>query len=181
MSRAVTLLRGINVGGKNPLKMAALKLLFEELGFTRVDTYIQSGNIAFDYEGRASVAKLSLMVHQAIEARFGYDIPVLTRTGKYLARVVASNPLSVQAEADPKSVSVTFLAKKGKAPAVAELVSTTSGSDIFEVHGDVVYLYCPDGYGKTKLNNSFIERTLGVAATTRNWRTTQKVATMALA
>ena len=91
---------------------------------------------------------------------------------------MAANPL-LKTGADPKTLHVTFLATAPTAATVRSLADVDRSPDQFTVGGREVYVHCPDGYGNTKLNNTFFEKRLGVAATTRNWRTVQTLAVLA--
>jgi uncharacterized protein (DUF1697 family) len=168
----VALLRGINLGARNKIKMPDLRELFEELGAGDVSTYLQSGNVVFAGSLEAS----------AIEARIkrdlGLEIVVLIRTGADLARLVARNPFAERAS-DLKQLHVTFLAESPGAARVKELDPERSPPDEFHVTGRDVYLYTPNGYGRSKLSNAYFEKKLGVAATSRNWNTVTNLAELA--
>jgi uncharacterized protein (DUF1697 family) len=169
------LLRSVNVGGRNRLAMADLRDIVSSLGFADATTYLQSGNVVFTAPGTAAT------VARAIEARLAADldleVPVLARSRPQLEKILDGNPLSGD-ELDPKTLHVTFLADRPAAPKVTELegLSGQFGDDRFAVCGTHVYLHCPGGYGETKLNNTYLERRLGVGATTRNWRTVSALA-----
>lgn len=174
MTSYVAMLRGINVGGHAKVSMVDLRDSFAEMGFDAPRTYIQSGNLLFATS--TAPAKLRTMLEEGLEARFGLEIKVVLRTGAQLADVVARNPLASGGR-DPSKLHVTFLATK---PAT----STPSGPrtflpDEFRLSGREVYVHCPEGYGRTKLNNAFFERSLDVVATTRTWRTVTTLADMA--
>ena len=175
MPRYVALLRGINVGGKNKLPMKDLVTMFEQAGCSDVATYIQSGNVVFD--AAASLAKsMPAVIHDAIAERFGYDVPVVTRTGAQVTRVLESNPFDCVPE---NEVHVFFLSKKPAAAKVAALDLERSPPDELRVIGQELYLHCRTGMAKTKISNVWLDRQLGVVSTARNWRTTQKLAELA--
>jgi uncharacterized protein (DUF1697 family) len=169
----VCLLRGINVGGKK-VAMKALKELLEGLGHEDVTTYIQSGNVVFGSDGGDAEA-LSAAIEKAIGAQMGLDVTVLLRSPAELAAVVAANPFPGVED----RLHVTFLAEEPARSKVDAVDPDGYPPDAFAVVGREVYLHCPDGYGRSKLGNSFWERKLGVAATTRNWRTVTKLLEMA--
>jgi uncharacterized protein (DUF1697 family) len=171
----VAMLRGINVGGKNKIKMSDLQALFVGLGHAVVTTYIQSGNVVFT-SGAKSAAAVTAAIEQRIVREFGSEVSIVLRTKAELAKVIAGNPFAV---GDLAKVHVTFLAQKPEAPLVRALAEHRSPPDEFRVVGREVYLRCPNGYGKTKLNNTFWERKLKVAATTRNWNTVTKLIELA--
>ncbi len=171
----VALLRGINVGGKNKLPMKDLVPLFETAGATAVQTYIQSGNVVF--EANAAIAdSLANSVPDSIRHGFGYRVPLILRSAKEIVRVVANNPFLPKAE--PQLLHVAFLSNKPNASAVKQLDPKRSAPDEFKCVGQELYLKLPDGMGKTKLTNAYIETKLGVTATARNWKTVLKLAEM---
>ena len=111
-------------------------------------------------------------IEKQIARDFGLEIPVVLRTKAELAKVIAGNPF---AGADLAKVHVTFLAQKPDAGLVRTLDGHTSEPDEFRVLGREIFVYCPAGYGTTKLNNAFFERRLKTAATARNWNTVTKL------
>lgn len=169
MNTYVALVRGLNVGGRAKLRMDELRALFAALGHADVTTYIQSGNVVF----KSPVDRPSELAH-GVEERIAGDlalpVTVLVRTRDELAQVVRGNPF-LDRRADVAKLHVTFLAAVPDAVPVRELNGQRFDRDELRVVGREVYLHCPDGYGRTKLSNTFLERRLGVAATTRNWKT----------
>lgn len=170
MPSYIALLRGINVSGKNKLPMAALKSLCEDLGYAQVTTYIQSGNVILQTSDNPE--KIAKNLAQTIQTQFGYTVPVLVREAAFFRRIIAQNPFQ---DYDSKTLYVTLLDGKGQGAKLADLPSTIGGEDRFIVQHDVVYVHCPNGYGRTVLNNSFFETKAGTSATTRNWRTVCKL------
>jgi uncharacterized protein (DUF1697 family) len=171
--RYVALLRGINLGARNKVSMADLRELVAAIGAEHVSTYVQSGNVVVSSSIR-SASKLERAIEERISRDLGLDVAVLVRTDAELAAIAAGNPFD-----DPGSVHVTFLAEKPAAARVRELDPARSPPDEFRVVGREVYLQCPNGYGRSKLTNAFFEKQLGVAATTRNWRSVTKLAELA--
>jgi uncharacterized protein (DUF1697 family) len=161
--RRVALLRGVNVGGRT-VPMAGLREAFEQLGHTNVRTYIQSGNVVFDAKG--STPEVRSALERAIDETFGLAVTVLLRTPAELAKVVAQNPYGPDAY-------VTFLEVVPDRHRVAALDPVAFAPDEFRVIGREVFLRCPNGYGRTKINNTFFEKKLAIRATTRNWRTVE--------
>jgi uncharacterized protein (DUF1697 family) len=171
MTRYVALLRGVNVAGHRPVRMADLRALVESLGHADVATYLQSGNVVL-----RSTLRDPDEIAAGIGSALGGDVTVLVRTAVELASVVAGNPF---ADADTGHLHVTFLAD-GPVPArVAEVDGARFAPDAFRLLGREVYVHAPDGYGRSKLGNAYFERVLGVAATTRNWRTVTALAELA--
>jgi uncharacterized protein (DUF1697 family) len=170
----VALLRGINVSGHNPVSMKDLKAIFEALPAEAVRTYLQSGNVVFDSHA-GDPARLAGDIKEQIRVRLGADVAVLVLPAAELDRVAAATPFP---DAEPSHLHVTFLAAPPEPSRVAGLVAP-EGPDRFAVGPREIYLCCPNGYGRTKLNNAFFERKLAVPATTRNWRTVTTLRQMA--
>lgn len=164
----VALLRGINVGGKNRLPMAALSAMFERAGGRDVRTYIQSGNVVFR-AGARDAAQVGKRVSAAIERELGLRVPLVIRSAPELRAVAARNPF-LGAE-DPARLHVAFLADLPRAAAGAALDPRRSPPDRFVLRGRELFLCCPDGIGRTRLTNDYLDRTLGTVSTVRNWKT----------
>ncbi|MGH3023752.1 MAG: DUF1697 domain-containing protein [Gaiellaceae bacterium] len=168
----VALLRGINLGSRNRIAMADLRALVAALGHEDVTTYLQSGNVVFRSSGRA--ADLRRGLEARIARDHGLAVTVLLRTRAELARLVTGNPFAERG--GERTLHVTFLADKPEPVRARDLDAAHGEPDEFRLAGRDVYLYCPNGYGKSKLANAFFEQRLGVAATTRNWRTVTSLA-----
>ena len=170
MTTYIAMLRGINVAGQNRIKMAELKALCESLGLARVVTYVQSGNLVFD-AGVAGEARVSGLIEDGISRAFGLSVQVLSRTSERWSRIIAANPFPARQGIDLAKLHVTFLAAIPTAEAIKPLGSSIDHADEFIPAGQEIYLHCPDGYGRTKFTNTFFEKKLKMAATTRNWNT----------
>ena len=176
MKTYIALFRGINVGGTNVLPMKDLASLLENIGSQNVKTYIQSGNAVFqNREENASL--LSSKIRAAIKKSHGFEPQVLLLTPKEIERAVESNPFP-EAESEPKTLHVHFLASMPKNPDLGTLESIKSDRERFVLKDGVFYLHAPDGIGRSKLAAN-TERLLGVALTGRNWRTVCRVMAMA--
>ncbi|MDT7832806.1 DUF1697 domain-containing protein [Flavobacteriaceae bacterium S356] len=171
MTRYIVLLRGINVSGKNKLPMQDLRELLSELGYENVQTYIQSGNIILDSEKEKLVLEKEIKV--GIKSKFGYDVPVIARTVKSIEKAIQGNPYPVDNE---KVVAVIFLSKVATK---TDVEINRAEEDQFTILEDVVYIYCPNGFGRSKLTINVFEKKLNVSATSRNWRTTKKLLELA--
>ena len=171
MKKYIILLRGINVSGKNKIQMAALRQLLNELNFQNVQTYIQSGNIVLDTEEDSTA--VCQKIKKGIQDYFGLDIPVLARNIKEWSHVIENYPFPIE---NQKIVAFTFLNTVSKETSIA---IKNSGEDQYKIVNDVMYLYCPTGFARTKLTNNVIEKKLNVIATTRNLRTTLKLLELA--
>jgi uncharacterized protein (DUF1697 family) len=172
--RYVSMLRGVNVGGQRAVKMDNLKKIYSSLGFQKMQTYLQSGNVVFD--GPAEGSMLAKDISTAVRKKLGLDVVVILRTAEELQEVIDSMPFNGK---DPEKLHVTFLSGKPKEFPTAKVDLARGPDEECSVRGTEVYLFCPDGYGRTKLSNSFFERTLKVQATTRNWRTVNALSAMA--
>jgi uncharacterized protein (DUF1697 family) len=177
MPSYVSLLRGINVSGRNRIAMADLRALFEAHGHHDVTTYVQSGNVVSRSSTRGAGA-VARAIQRAIADDLGLDVTVLVRTPAELHRILEGNPF-LGPGADVAKLHVTFLGEPAAATRAAALDGGAFAPDRFAVHGREVYVHCPDGYGRTKINNTFFERKLGVTATTRNWNTVTQLAELA--
>jgi uncharacterized protein (DUF1697 family) len=167
----IALLRGINVSGQNMIKMEALKGLFEVLGLRGARTYLQSGNVVFDCPGGES-AELKAKITAGIAERLGFRVPVIVRAADELSAVLAGNPFINDRKLDPAGLYVTFLQGVPQVDLASGLAAPAGDpADEFILRNREVYLSCPNGYGRTKLNNTFFEKKLKTTATTRNWKT----------
>jgi uncharacterized protein (DUF1697 family) len=174
----IALLRGINVSGQKSVKMVDLAALLESLGFENVRTYIQSGNVVFA-SSSADVGKIGKQIGEAIRVKFGFEVTVIVRTAEELGKIISGNPLLKLPGIDEDRLHVTLLSEPPDAKAVAQLAMGESKNEKYRVLGREAYLYCPDGYGTSKLNNSAFEKKLGVRATTRTWKTMRALYEMA--
>jgi len=160
-------LKAVNVGSGRRVPMAELRETFEDAGLTNVRTYIQSGNVVFDSPlGDAPADELSAR----IEARFGFEVPVVVRSLAEMTAIERENPLLDSGE-DPSRLHVMFLADLPSEEDSATLDPLRSQPDEFVVSGREVYLRFPNGAGRSKLTTDYFERRLGTTATARNWNT----------
>jgi uncharacterized protein (DUF1697 family) len=162
------MLRGVNVGG-NSLKMEWLREACEELGLREVRTYLQSGNIVFASSLRPD--KLAAMLKVKIVEQTRRPVPVIVRSAKQIADIVAQNPFLKRRGIDLTKLHVTFLRDAPKQPDIEKLDKLAGARDAYRLTRREIYLHCPINYGQTKLSNTAIEKVLGVSATTRNWAT----------
>lgn len=169
MTRYACMLRGVNVSGQRKLTMKELVALCQSLGFTNVVSYLQSGNLVLD--SKLDAAKLEKKLEDTIGSEFGYaDVDVLVRTEQQLLATLESLPAEWK-EHDTATLHFTFT----KTPIGTTAAHGDFLPDEFAAGERVVYVHCPNGYGRTKLNNSYFERILKLRATTRNWNTTNKL------
>jgi len=173
--RYIALLRGINLGGNNLIKMDALRAEFEKLGFKNVVSYINSGNLAFDTK-KSSEKKLSDKIEKAVEAMIGRNIQVMIRERSDIDRIVAKDPFKGQYESH-KEVHVLFM--KDELPADKEelLLEQQTDDERVVVDGREIYCHVRQGAAESViLGKAFVEKKLKVSPTARNWRTVQKLA-----
>jgi uncharacterized protein (DUF1697 family) len=170
MSTYISLLRGINVGGGKTIRMDALRNLFEDLGFTNIRTYVQSGNVIFaapSQELPGMVKRIETRIHQV----YGYHVPVFIRQPDEIQQLLSNNPFLNDRNLDPAKLHVTFIYGTPSDDSWRNLPPPGQIEDEFALAERAIYLFCPNGYGKTKLSNSFFERRLATPTTTRNWNT----------
>ena len=178
MTTVVSMIRGINVGGNRMIRMDRLKAIYTGLGLAEPRTYLQSGNVVC--EARDSrVRGLGKAVEKAILAECGFDVSVAVRTTREMTEAMAANPLFGRKGTDPRFLHATFIVDPDGKATLGGTELPFGKSEEAVLVGDVVYVYCPNGYGITKINNTFFERRLGVRATTRNWQTVAALERMA--
>lgn len=180
MNTYISILRGINVSGQKLIKMETLRKAYEELGFREVVSYVQSGNLIFKSESTDPKA-LEEKIAQQIEAVFGFDVPVIVLTASMLAQIIERNPFAADPGKDSAFLHVTFLAAEPSSYDQKAIEAKKQDGEEISFSDKAVYLYCPNGYGRTKLTNNFLEAKLKVGATTRNWKTTNKLLSMSSA
>jgi uncharacterized protein (DUF1697 family) len=178
-SSYIALLRGINIGAHKRMKMEALQRAFGELGFEDVKTYIQSGNVVFKAPP-ADNTQLANKIEKKLLSDFGFPVSVIVRTPAELHRVIQKNSFLKEAGIDTSKLHVTFLSGSPEKTVLKSLDRIAAGADRFNCGGKEIYLYCPNGYGETKLFNGALEKALSVQATTRNWKTVTKLYEMTL-
>ncbi len=172
----VALLRGVNLAGKRRVGMTQLRVLLTERGYEDVRTHLQSGNVVL--RASAGVAQLERDLAEAIEAQFGFAVPVVVRSAAQLDTVIADEPFG-DTITEPKLYQVSFLA--GPAPAGTEqrLQALAAGAERVKVGSQEIYTWHPDGIGRSKLATALSAPAMGVVATTRNFRTVRALAELA--
>jgi uncharacterized protein (DUF1697 family) len=178
METYVSMLRGINVSGQKKILMADLKKLYEGLGFKDVVTYIQSGNVIFK-SSKLERLKLQEKIKKGILKQFGFDVPVVIRNAEELIDAHGGNPFLKEKGIDQDRIYFTFLESDVAKENLKKVDPEAYLPDRFQVDGSTIYLYCPGGYGETKLSNNFFESKFKVVATTRNLKTVIKLIELA--
>jgi len=174
MPAYIALLRGINVSGKNKIKMVELKQLLINVGFSNVVTYIQSGNVVFSSE-ETNTSKIEKQIVTAIQGNFGFSIKTLVLEKMELINVFESNPFKENTNFDFKKICATFLEKIPNEEGKAKVFALADSDEQVVFKDKTAYLYCPNGFGRTKLTNNNIENKLKFSATSRNWNTVTKL------
>jgi uncharacterized protein (DUF1697 family) len=176
MNTYVALLRGINVGGHKLIKMQDLVRIFASAGCKNVRTFQQAGNVIF--ESRASNAKaLTKKIESALKKNFGYDVTVVLRRLTQLQEITRRDPFTKFAGArDVMMLCVVFLAEDPQQKPTLPVISKTENVEVFEIEDAAAFVV-----SRRKKNgwfgfpNAVVEKALGVAATTRQWTTVQRI------
>ncbi len=169
----VAFLRGINVGGKNMIKMEALREMFVSLGFTDVKSYINSGNIIFE-TAENNDNLLSAKIKKAIAETFSFDIQVMTRTISEIENLVENNPFAGQFNND-KDLHVFFLDEDLSYEKRELLLAQANENEMFAFMPRTIFCLLQISILDSIVGKSFIDRKLKIAATARNWRTVNKI------
>jgi uncharacterized protein (DUF1697 family) len=169
MTTCVAFLRGINLGSTNKISMAELRSMAEELGYTDVATYINSGNLILHTAKKATAVERELT--KAISDKFGHKIDVAVRTLAELEKILAENPFP---DGNPSQVTVAFLTKAAPAEAKDKLAAIAADYEPFQFAGKNVYVHYAQGLGRSKLAEKF-SSIIKVSSTVRNIRTVEKV------
>ncbi|KAA2254506.1 DUF1697 domain-containing protein [Solihabitans fulvus] len=169
MATLAAFLRGINVSGRNKIPMPRLRELVTGLGYGSVRTHLQTGNVVFD-AGRTSPADAERAIEECLLKELDLDVPVLARTPEELAAIAAADPFGERAN-DPARYVVNFLSAAPDLELLGQLDPARFAPDEFAPGVREIYVWCPNGIGRTKLLHSLWEKRLGVTATARNWNT----------
>ncbi|MBC7495472.1 MAG: DUF1697 domain-containing protein [Flavobacterium sp.] len=169
MKTYLVLLRGINVSGTKMIKMDALTKALQNIGFTNVQTYIQSGNVFVN--STETAAKVGLLIKQEIFKIFGHDVPAIVIDKLELKSCFENNPFLNDKNTDTKKLYVAFVSKELNQNSIHELKISQFKPDEAVVDGSKIYIKYDIGAGKTRLDQKYIEKKLTVTATIRNWNT----------
>ena len=178
MSVIISMLRGVNVGGHNKIKMDQLRAVYQSLGFRDAQTYIQSGNVVCRAEKR-DVATACARIEQGIERSFGFRPSVIVRTAPELREVIVRNPFAKRSGIDGSRLLVAFLASSPAADALDKVLKMKCEPEELRVSGRELFIYYPDGMARPTLPLATVERSLKIAFTGRNWNTVRKLLEMA--
>lgn len=178
MSVLISMLRGVNLGSHNRIKMEDLRALYESLGFESVRTYVQSGNVVFRTK-QTNATKVATKIQDAIEKKFKFRPAVIVRTTEDLRKAVAQTPFEASRKLEPAKILVTFLASEPPSDARGNLARFQSHPEELHLKGRELYIYFPNGAGRSKLPWSTVEKFLKVAGTARNWNSVLAMLEMA--
>lgn len=173
----IALLRGINVSGRNKILMQELRSLCGSLGWTDVQTYIQSGNVVFRAGAVASALEDEL--ERVIERELGLSIPVLVRAATDWPAFVQGNPFADASITEPNRVMLALSRRPPRATAVDELRERAQDGEQIDRVGDALWFYYPGGAGTSRLSPALVDRLVGSSVTARNWRTVLKLEELA--
>lgn len=177
MQTHLALLRGINVSGHRMIKMEALKIALEKIGFQNVQTYIQSGNVFVDTD-EENPAKVGFIIKLEIQKTFGHDVPVVVIAQKDLELCLKNNPYLKIPDFDSKKLYVAFISTVLKPENINDLKISNFKPDEAIIDNNRIYIKYDIGAGKTKLDQNYIEKKLNVIATIRNWNSVNKMLEM---
>jgi uncharacterized protein (DUF1697 family) len=165
--------------GHNSIKMADLSLLYHTLGFLENKTYIQSGNVIFRTDHSISEEEISKKIEKAIKEKYGYNVPVMIRTSDEVRSLFSRNPYLDIKDFDPSKMAVVFLHEIITALQIEKMRNISYPPDKYQITDREIFIYCPNGFGRTKLYTNFFEDKMSVVGTSRNWRTITTILSLA--
>lgn len=174
MAVIVSLLRAVNVGGHNKVKMDALRELYEALGLRGAQTYVQSGNVVFRTDAK-DLVRLQKRIERGIEQSFGIRTSVVLRSSAELKDVIRRNPFANRSGIEPNRLVVSFLAGEPGPESKETIAQIKVGPEELRLDGRELYIYYAAGMGTSKLTPAILERALKVSGTARNWNTVTKL------
>ncbi len=174
----IGLLRAVNLAGRNLVEMKTLRDLLTRLGMRDVQTLLQSGNVVFRSDS-TDASEVERTLEAACATQFTFETDIFVRTASEWRTVIAQNPFPDDASRDPGHLVVLCL-KSAPTPAhVAALQDAIAGREVVRAIGRHAYVTYPDGIGRSKVTNVFIEKKLGARCTARNWNTVTRLHTLA--
>lgn len=174
MPIAISFLRGINVGGHKKIRMADLRELYASLGFREIRTLLQTGNVIFQTE-ETDLARVKARLEAGIYAAYGFDVQLIMRNSAAFKTIFNRHPFTEAQLAEPRKIAVVFLTDAPSTEAVEALRENNPGRENIWADGSELYIFYLDGQARSKLDNSRIERALGLPSTARNWNTCQRI------
>lgn len=177
MTAYVSLLRGVNVGGRNMVKMRALCEMYGSLGLRDAITYVNSGNVAFRSDEADRSALISLL-QRSIDDNFGFRCDLVLRTAAELRDVISRNPFAGRPEVEPEKLLVVFLAHDPDPAGCAKVAALEIAPEEIVIDGRELFIYYANGMARPKLTWPILERNLRVTGTGRNWNTVERLLEM---
>lgn len=174
MTVVISMLRGVNLGPHHRVKMDELRALYERLGLKDPQTHVQSGNVVFKTRQK-NLQKLGARIETAIERKLGFRPAVILRTREEMRRAIAQNPFSKRLDINPARLLVTFLGAEPTAEARDAVLGLKTDPEEIHLKGREIYIYFPDGIGRSKLQLPRLEKGCRSAGTARNWNTVTKL------
>ena len=174
MTTYISMLRGVNVSGYNVIKMNEFYKLYSDLGYSNIKTYIQSGNIIFQTVNTLPTY-LEKIISEKIKEMFGLNINVFVFETDEYKRIIDNNPFISEQTKDIACQYISFLSSEPLVENLEKIRQKLSTNEELIIHGKTLYLYYPNGYSNSKINNNIIETKLNVISSTRNWRTCIKL------
>jgi uncharacterized protein (DUF1697 family) len=178
MPVVISMLRGVNVGGHNKIKMDGLRALCESLKLRDPRTYVQSGNVVFR-TGERDLGRLAKRLENEIERSFGFRPDVIFRTTTELREAIARSPFATRRGIEPSKLLVIFLANDPSQEAREQVLKIKTDPEELRIDGREIYIYYPNGLARPKLSWAVIEKTLKTRGTGRNWNSVTKLLEMA--
>jgi uncharacterized protein (DUF1697 family) len=174
MNVVVSLLRGVNLGGHNQVKMSELCALYGTLGHCDARSHINSGNIVFRTKQK-NLAAVATKIEDAIEKKYGFRVDVVVRTPDELRAVIRRNPFAKRKDIHPSKFLVTFFAREPAPEICAQIRSIKPDPELMHLDGRELYIYFPNGVGQSKLFRALSAKPLKKQGTARNWNTVSKL------
>ncbi len=174
MNSYVALLRGINVSGHKLIKMRELESSISSLGFSSINSYLQSGNLVFQCDLK-DVLEIENQICTKIKSDFGFHVPIFVLRKKDFLKINSENPFAQNPDFDVKKIYTIFLKARADKNIFQDIATNPDFSEKMILKENVIYMYYENGYGKTKVHNNFFEKKLKTIATTRNWNTVNKL------
>jgi uncharacterized protein (DUF1697 family) len=174
MTATIAMLRAVNLVSHNRIKMDALRALCTSLKLRDPQTYVQSGNVVFRTNGQ-DLARLTRKIEKGIEREFGFRTDVILRSCAEMRSVITRNPFAKRSGIEPSKLLVLFLAADPSPEARGKALSIKADPEELRLDGREVYIYFPNGTGRSKLSTVSIERALKTPGTGRNWNSVSKM------
>jgi uncharacterized protein (DUF1697 family) len=179
MPVVISLLRGVNVGGHNKIKMDALRMICESLDLRDAQTYVQSGNVVFRAK-QQELVRLQKKIQEAIAGKCGFRPEVVLRSLPEWKAAVSANPFARRPGIDPARLLVMFLAGRPSPAAAKALLQLRPSNEELKLIGSELFIYYPRGLARPEVPWTSLEKILQVSATGRNWNTVEKLLEIAV-